>query len=152
MSIKPRLKVASVQNCIAYLRDMLLNGAKSVHIITIDNEPDEDTSAYYYILRNALKYAKQCADIVLAAGASTGLDKVFQATYGKTMREYLKGCLDDVEPPKKENTGYREYITTGEIIRYSEDVVHCYLGFLTAVEAIATESTITAATPQQAVY
>jgi len=148
VSAKPRIKVASVQNCIAYLRDMLMSGAKSVHAITIGDTITEDNSAYYYILRNAVKYARQCTKIVLAAGESAGLDKVFQATYGKTMEEYLKECLNDVEPPAKEEDGS---IPIEEAIRHREDVVHCYLGFLTAVEAITTESTITAAvTPQQA--
>jgi hypothetical protein len=133
MSIKPRIKVSSIQACLNYLRNMVLTGATSVHFTS----DDIDTEAYEAVLRNAIKYAKQCAEMILMASERGGLDKVFEATYGKTMKDYLTECLGKVKPPKK--TGDEEPSRWGSIY-YFEDVVSCYLGFLTAVEAITAEA------------
>jgi len=86
---------------------------------------------------------------VLLAGEKTGLDKVFEATYGKPMEDYLNGCLGEVKRPKKQGD---QEPTKWDIIFFYEDVVSCYLGFLTAVEAITAEAyTLTQRTTEQSI-
>ena len=138
MSIKPRIKASSIQGCLNYLRNMIVTGATSFQI----TRTDIITVSYRTILRNAVNYARQCAKMILMASEKSGLDKVFEATYGKTMKDYLNGCLDKVKSPKE--LGIQEP-TKWDWIAYYEDVVSCYLGFLTAVEAITAETPYTLA-------
>jgi len=133
MSIKPRIKVSSIQACLNYLRNMIVSGATSVHFTS----EGTDTEAYETVLRNAIKYARQCAEMMLMASEKTGLDKVFEATYNKPMKEYLNECLGKVKNPKK--TGDEKPSKWG-LIYYHENILSCYLGFLTAVEAITAEA------------
>jgi len=133
MSIRPRIKTTSIQGCLSYLRNMIVSGATSVHFTT----DDIDTEAYEAVLRFAIKYAKQCAEMILMASEKSGLDKVFEATYGKPMKEYLNECLGKVKNTKK--TGGEEPSKWGWIY-YHEDVLSCYMGFITAVEAITAET------------
>jgi hypothetical protein len=123
MSVKARLKVGSIQGCIAYLRDLIRDGAKTVHTFVVGEDVHIDNAAYQTILRNALEYAQQCVRMIFASNRGTGLDKLFQSMYGKGMYDYLKECLDEA----------------GDDL---EGQVHCYLGLLTAVEAITPESTV----------
>lgn len=136
-----RVKTSSIQSCINYIREAVLRGAGTVHYLVVGEEVGPDYLAYETTLRNALKYAMQCAKAVTTAGENTGLDKVFQAVYGKNMREYLQGCLDVVN--KNVKHGRKDQI------RNIEDAVHCYLGFLTAVEAITPESPSAKATQEK---
>ena len=133
MSIKPRIKTTSIQGCLNYLRNMIVTGATSFQV----TRDDIITASYQAILRNAINYAEQCAKIVLLSSEKTGLDKVFEATYGKSMKDYLNGCLAKVKRPKKQGD---QEPTKWDIIFFYEDAVSCYLGFLTAVEAITAET------------
>ncbi|MCG2893035.1 MAG: hypothetical protein L7H00_05815 [Vulcanisaeta sp.] len=141
MSNRARVKTSSIQSCINYIREAVLRGAGSVHYLVIGDEASPDYLAYQTTLRNVLKYARQCTKAVMTAGENTGLDKVFQAVYGKTMREYLQECLGEVKENMKQ--GRKDHI------RNIEDAVHCYLGFLTAVEAITPESPSAKATQEK---
>ena len=114
----------------------MVTGATSVHI----SGEVTDTWAYETVLRNAIKYARQCARMILLASEKSGLDKVFEATYGKSMKDYLNGCLDKVEKPEKQGD---QEPTKWDWFFYFEDVLSCYLGFLTAVEAITAEAPYT---------
>jgi hypothetical protein len=120
---------------------MVVSGATSVH----SSSDGVDTEAYESVLRNAIKYAKQCAEMILMASERGGLDKVFEATYGKNMKDYLNECLGKVKNPKK--TGDEEPSKWGWIY-YHENILSCYLGFLTAVEAVTAETPYTL--PQRA--
>ncbi len=133
MSTKPRIKASSIQACLNYLRNMIVSGATSVHF----SGEVIDTGAYESVLRFAIKYARQCAKMILKASEKSGLDKVFEATYGKTMKEYLKECLGKVKTPK--GTGDEEP-SKWRWIYYNEDVLSCYMGFITAVEAVTAET------------
>jgi len=133
VSIKPRIKTTSIQGCLNYLRNMIATGATSIQV----TRDDIITSSYQAILRNAINYAEQCTKIVLLSSEKTGLDKVFEATYGKTMKDYLNGCLDKVKSPQE--LGIQDP-TTWDWIAYYEDLVSCYLGFITAVEAVTAET------------
>jgi hypothetical protein len=117
---------------------MVLTGATSVHF-TSDGI---DTEAYETVLRFAIKYARQCAEMILMASEKSGLGKVFEATYGKTMKDYLTECLGKVETPKAQ--GDQAASRWGRIY-YRENILSCYLGFLTAVEAVTGEAPYTLA-------
>ncbi len=136
MSTKPRIKTTSIQGCLNYLRNMLVTGATSFQV----TRNDIITVSYRTILRNAVNYARQCTKMILMASEKSGLDKVFEATYGKTMKDYLNGCLDKVKSPQK--LGIQDP-TKWDWIAYYEDLVSCYLGFLTAVEAVTAETPYT---------
>jgi hypothetical protein len=112
---------------------MIVSGATSVHF----SGEVIDTEAYESVLRNAIKYAKQCAEMILMASERGGLDKVFEATYGKPMKDYLNECLGKVKNTKK--TGDEE-ASKWRWIYYHEDILSCYMGFITAVEAVTTEA------------
>jgi hypothetical protein len=112
---------------------MIVTGATSFQV----TRNDIITVSYRSILRNAVNYARQCTKMILMASEKSGLDKVFEATYGKTMKDYLNGCLSKVKSPK--DLGIQEP-SKWDWIAYYEDIVSCYLGFLTAVEAITTEA------------
>ncbi len=136
MSTKPRIKTTSIQGCLNYLRNMIVSGATSVHFTS----DDIDTEAYEAVLRFAIKYAKQCAEMILMASEKTGLDTVFEATYNKPMKDYLTECLGKVKKPK--GSGDAEPSKWGRIY-YSENILSCYMGFITAVEAVTAEAPYT---------
>jgi len=133
MSTKARIKAMAIQGCLNYLRNMVLTGATSVHF----SGEVIDTEAYESVLRFAIKYARQCAEMIITASEKSGLDKAFEATYGKPMKDYLTGCLGKVKNTKKSGN---EEPSKWEWIYYHEDILSCYLGFLTAVEAITAEA------------
>jgi len=136
VSTKPHIKTTSIQGCLNYLRNMVLTGATGVHF----SGEVIDTEAYESVLRFAIKYAGQCAKLIITASEKSGLDKVFEATYGKPMKEYLSECLGEVKNPKKASD---EEPSRWGWIYYHENILSCYLGFLTAVEAVTVEAPYT---------
>ncbi len=136
MSTKSRIKTTSIQGCLNYLRNMIVSGATSVHF----SGEIVDTEAYEAVLRNAIKYARQCAEMILMASEKSGLETVFEASYGKSMRDYLKGCLDKAKTQKEQSD---EEPSKWKWIFYHENILSCYMGFITAVEAVTAEAPYT---------
>ena len=140
MSTKARIKASSIQGCLSYLRGMVVSGATTIHL----TKDGIDKYAYKAIIENAVRHARECTRMIMLASERGGLDTAFESVYGKTMNDYLNECLNKVKPPPKRDPSECELdesdTCTWERIHYYENILSCYLGFLTAVEAITTET------------